>query len=234
MTTRRELLLASLAFTSSVPVLASSSGEFWNDKPASDWSGKEIERLLTKSPWAKEANAETDFAGMSPSDGGGSGSGMPGGRGGGPPMGGRGMGGPGVDSVPDGSSGGPNPGFRIKALVRWERAAPIREASKRQFPRDPSGSYVISVSGLMPRGNAAEAQRSRPNDRVRTAALRETTVLQRKSKDWIAPVHIDEVVSEGVLLFYFPNYADPISLDDKEVVFRTRLGPLELARIPKV
>jgi len=80
----------------------------------------------------------------------------------------------------------------------------------------------------VPRGNAAEAHGGRPTDRVRTDALRETTLLRRKSKESIATVHIDEVASEGVLLFYFPNDADPISLDDKEVVFRTRLGPLEV------
>jgi len=58
-------------------------------------------------------------------------------------------------------------------------------------------------------------------------SLRETTFLQRKGKESIATVHT-ESGADGTLLFYFPNDADPISLDDKEVVFRTKLGPLEL------
>jgi len=85
-------------------------------KSASEWTEEEIERLLTKSPWAKEADAEMDSAGMSPTEGGGPG------------------GGPGVP----GRRSGPGAAFRIKALVRWESAAPIREASRRQFPSDPS------------------------------------------------------------------------------------------------
>ena len=31
------------------------AGEFWQDKQPSDWTEKEIQRLVTKSPWAKEA-----------------------------------------------------------------------------------------------------------------------------------------------------------------------------------
>ena len=123
----------------------------------------------------------------------------------------------------------------MKALVRWETAAPIRDASKRQLLRDPSGSYVISVSGL-PRMDAPGAGRGVPgedtadgNDGSRTMAesLKETTFLQRKGRESIATVHI-EADADGTLLFYFPNDTDPISLDDKEVVFRTKLGPLEL------
>ena len=58
-------------------------------------------------------------------------------------------------------------------------------------------------------------------------SLRETTFLQRKGRESIALIHT-EADADGTLLFYFPNDADPISLDDKEVVFRTKLGTLEL------
>jgi hypothetical protein len=228
MTTRRELLLAGLSLAPSIRAVAYSSGEFWNDKPASEWSEKETERLLTKSPWAKQFSTEISFASMPTRDGPGPGGGTPGGRAGGAPTGGPGMGGPGVDGGPGAASGGPGGGFRIKAVVRWESAAPIREASKRQFPSDPAGCYIIGVSGLMPRGDAAGAQPRRPNERGQTEALRETSVLQRKGKDSIVPVHIDEVATDNILLFYFPNDTDPISLDDKEVIFRTKLGPIEV------
>jgi hypothetical protein len=79
MTTRRKALLIGLG--SGYIVLGFSPGDFWNDKPPSEWSEKEIERLLTKSPWAKEASPHMNLPGMSGPDGGG---GMPGGRGGGP------------------------------------------------------------------------------------------------------------------------------------------------------
>jgi hypothetical protein len=53
------------------------AGEFWQDKKPSDWSEKDVKRLLTKSPWAKEGTVEFNMERMG---------GMPGG--GGPPMGG--------------------------------------------------------------------------------------------------------------------------------------------------
>ena len=147
-------------------------------------------------------------------------------------MGEPGMGGPGMGGGP-GGPGGPGGGMpRMKATVRWESAEPVREASKRHFPSDPGGSYVIAVSGLMPRGGAgrepASGEAGRVPSRNIIQRLRETTVLQRKGKDSIAPVHIEAAASDGCVLFYFPNDADPISPDDKEVVFRTKVGPFEL------
>lgn len=234
MITRRIAILG-LGFGPTLATWGFAPGEFWNDKQPSEWSEKDIQRLLTKSPWAKEATAEMNLPNMGgPEGGGGRGGGMSGGRMGGPGMGGPDMGGPRME----GSEGAGGPGgarLQMKALVRWETAAPIRDASKRQLLRDPSGSYVISVSGL-PRMDAPGAGRGVPsedaadgNDRSRTMAEspRETTFLQRKGKESIATVHT-ESGADGTLLFYFPNDTDPISLDDREVVFRTKLGPLEL------
>jgi len=212
MPTRREVLLIGLG----LEALAHASGEFWNDKTPGEWSDKEIERLLTKSPWAREASAEMNFSGMSAPDSGGRGGGMPGGRGGGPPMGGGGPGGPG--------GGMPN----MKATVRWESAEPVREASKRQFPSDPQGSYVTAVSGSMPRGGAGRESAGRVPPQNMIQGLRETTVLQRKGGNAIAPVHIETASGDGTVLFDFPNDAGPISPHDKEVLFRTRMGPFEL------
>ena len=38
--------------------LAASSGEFWNKKDPAQWTSEEIDRLITKSPWAKEVSAQ--------------------------------------------------------------------------------------------------------------------------------------------------------------------------------
>ncbi len=51
------------------------AGEFWNKKQPADWTAEELNALLTKSPWAKQAKVSFD------SDGPGGG-GVPGGRGG--------------------------------------------------------------------------------------------------------------------------------------------------------
>ena len=157
-------------------------------------------------------------------------------------MGGGGMGGPGMEGPGggggpgDGAGGGPSGGpLHIKALVRWETAAPIRDASKRQFPRDPSGWYVIGVSGL-PGMSARGAGRGAPgrdaaggDDRSRATVedLGKATFLERKGREPLTPVHT-EADAGGALLFYFPKDADPISLDDKEVIFRTMVATLEL------
>src|ERR1039457_2953158 len=89
-----------LVFTIPALLLA---GEFWQDKKPSDWSEKDVKRLLTKSPWAKEGTVAFNMERMG---------GMPGG--GGPPMGG-GMG-PGGMEMP-------------KPVIRWESAAPLRDAA---------------------------------------------------------------------------------------------------------
>src|SRR5262245_36251994 len=46
--TRRTVLLGLLA----------SAGDFWNRKPPEQWTPEEIDRLLTKSPWAKQVKAD--------------------------------------------------------------------------------------------------------------------------------------------------------------------------------
>jgi len=70
------------------------AGEFWQDKQPSDWTEKEIQRLVTKSPWAKEAILTMGGGHMGQMDKGGGGIGG-GGRGMGGMGGGGGMGGPG-------------------------------------------------------------------------------------------------------------------------------------------
>ena len=91
MMTRRRVLAIGITTPvwAGVPrLLAFAPGQFWNERPASEWSEKEIEQLLSRSPWAKDA--ETQFK-------------LPGGDGpqsGGPGGGGGGMG------VPPGGGGG--------------------------------------------------------------------------------------------------------------------------------
>src|SRR5438105_9798796 len=68
------------------------AGDFWDKKAPSEWNADEIEKLLHKSPWAKEVTAQA-----APGEGG-YGSGSPGGRG---PGGGQrgGIGIPGIGGI---------------------------------------------------------------------------------------------------------------------------------------
>src|SRR6266446_2420879 len=58
MLTRREAIRVALgipAGLNAISAWAFAAKEFWETKPSSEWSSEEVDRLLTKSPWAKEA-----------------------------------------------------------------------------------------------------------------------------------------------------------------------------------
>jgi len=262
MMTRRRVLAIGMTTPvwAGVPrLLASAMEQFWNERPASEWSEKEIEQLLSRSPWAKDAEAQFKLPGGDgpqsggPGGGGGGMGGPPGGGGGGmggpPGGGGGGMGGPpggggGGMGAPGG--GGPGGGMpQIKATVRWESAAPVVEARKKQPDPEAAENYMISVSGLPlfggppPSGGPdAPAGGERPDRPTPTAEqrkamignLKQSSALERKGKDPIAAVRVGELEGSETptLLFYFPRAGDPISLADKEVIFLTRIGPLQL------
>jgi hypothetical protein len=60
MWTRREALRAALYVPGALLLTrqgALAAKDFWNAKPASDWSSDEVEHLLSNSPWAKEVRA---------------------------------------------------------------------------------------------------------------------------------------------------------------------------------
>ena len=207
--TRRKAILIGSGLAPSLAAWGFAPGEFWNDKQPREWAEKDVQRLLTKSPWAKDATVEMDFGGM-----------------GGPGMGGPGMGPPGMDGP--GGPGGP-PG--MNAVVRWESAAPIRDASKTQLQPDPAGSYVISVSGL-----AMLSELVGTLGAAGLESMKKTTSLQRGGKPAVAPSYITVPFDQsGVLLFYFPSDANPISSEDKQVVFQTKseLFGLKVKFVPK-
>src|ERR1017187_525632 len=82
--------------------LNATSSEFWNKKAPGDWSPEEIDKLITKSPWAREASAQGAAPGRSGSPNGSpggspNGTGYPGGSPGG--MGGPRIGIPGIGGI---------------------------------------------------------------------------------------------------------------------------------------
>jgi hypothetical protein len=142
----------------------------------------------------------------------------------------------------------------MKATVRWESAAPVVEARKKQPDPEAAEYYIISVSGLPlfggppPGGGSggpppgggpgAPAGGQPPNRPFPTAEqrkamigdLKQSSALQRKGKAPIAAARVGELEGSETptLLFYFPRTGDPISLADREVTFLTRIGPLQL------
>src|SRR4051812_1909623 len=152
------------------------AGDFWQDKEPSDWTGKDVKRMLTKSPWAKDASvsggmneisgprsmdASSAAGGGRRAGGGGGGGGITGGSPMGGGGGGRGGGGAEGPAMGGGMGGSDTPGgggggrTAPKVTVRWESATPEREAAvKEEYPyakfvADWSRDfYVVTVSGL--------------------------------------------------------------------------------------
>ena len=159
---------------------------------------------------------------------------------------------------PGGPEGGSPPSMNV--VVRWESALPVRQAMQRLAGQTQSATertadasvepavdkYVVTLVGLPMRGrrnrgeneggveggpggeNPRQGQRDPAQMRER---LLSTTKLIPKGRDPIAPddVKMEEQEGTRVLRFYFPKtYA--ISMDDKEVSFETRMGPMKVEK----
>lgn len=228
------LLLAAL------PALAE---DFWKAKPYTEWSEKEIKKLLTNSPWAKDVAASMQ--------GGMGGGGMGGGRGG---RGGRGgggapstpdasvssMGGGGEASVGGGGTMGGAPGSppQITGKVRFQNAPPVKQAIVRmRFGQETATStqaqqilaaadpvYLVVLEGLPQRMAQAGGARLQQ-------ALLKATVLKHGEKDPIAPVQVQIGAIEKVLAIYFAfPKTDAIVLEDKDVEFVSKIGGMEFKK----
>ena len=163
------------------------AADFWVAKEPGQWTDDEVDKMLTKSPWAKKVTPESSMQAMA---GGGGGDMGGGGMGGGPPgVGGGGMGGGppgggggGMGGGPPGGGGGgmgggggvPGGGGQSASpvVLRWEGAALIREANARnqfahaaQLAEWSKEYYVISLTGLQsgPAGRGAPGEGGREN-----------------------------------------------------------------------
>ena len=249
MITRRTVLERTLSAAGLLAIPAwAAKGEFWNEKPADSWSSAEIERLLARSPWAKDVELEFDMEGFDGPPGGGPPGGFGGGPGGGGPGGGPPGGGPPGGGFPGGGGppgggfppgGGPPPGGPegMKTTVRWESAKPIREVRKKLSAEDVEKNYVIGLFGgpLTMMRNAAgrgeerdpeRAGRRAPDPAEMKANLEKNTQLQIHGKETLHPEKMVEV--EDGLMIFFSRDDHPIKVENRDVTFQTKLGPLRL------
>ena len=231
-----------------------SAANFWETKDYTEWSAKEVRKILNNSPWAKKVTLT--FGGMGGSGGqrppggfGGGAGGGPGGGGGGGVGGGVGGGGGGGGGIPGGGAGGASRGGGgynragggrsapgLELTVQWSSALPLKQALMRgrfgneahtaaeakQFLERRETHYVVAVAGFSGR----MARMSQNTDR-----LKETTSLKRKNKDPIRPEIVEtHKREESVTLFVSFPRTDPIALEDKNVEFEMKLGPMTLKR----
>lgn len=206
----------------------------WQSKPYTEWSDKEVQKVLTNSPWAHgvsigggpmmsndgprrsdvgnpnaaNPNAANPATGPSVM--------MPGGQ-----EGGRDRIG---DSIPSGSE---TPSTNL--VVLWQSALPVKQALvRRRFGAegatssdakkflDENTNYLIGVSGLTPvLTRAAQAK----------SEILQRTTLSAKGKEPLHPIDIlvspAGKVTEAV--FVFPK-TTVFTIEDKDVEFSTELG----------
>ncbi len=159
---------------------ALAAAPFWTTKPYTQWTEKEVEKLLGNSPWVRSADVSIDFSNMprgGPGGGGPSGVGRPGGgmdaSTGTIGRPGSGLGGPG-----GGMGGGEMGGRQIpSAYVMWQSALPVRQAMVRaaQLRGSPAADelakqlasesthHILAVMGLQVGPGGGPGTMRRPN-----------------------------------------------------------------------
>lgn len=247
----RKVILATLA-VALFTAICWASGDPWKDKPYAQWDDKDIQRIITNSPWARNVTVSADWAASSmPTAGGGgygggptaqpSGSSAPptspgggggmksGGGGGGAPMGGGG-GAPGGGDVPS----IPQVSFSVFWMSsRTMRAALLRrqvlhngkdESEVDKYVDQPLEDYQVVIQGR-------DMSPFQQNDEAYFQS--HATLEMKKSKDKVSPSKVTlERGSDGksvtAAFFFFPKKSSSgeatIAADEKEVVFTCTLG----------
>ncbi len=255
--TRRAMFMLAAGTATQVTRLYGFGSDFWNKKDPGEWSSDEIDKLVTRSPWAKQVNAassalsrpyaqNTNDPTVGPTTGGGYpnpggvGGGYPGGGGMGGGYPGGGMGGGGGRGGRGGGHGNEMP-LSYTATVRWESAKPIQAALKTPLPEGLAETYVISVSGVpilasgrqhTDDGDTAPSTVSKGVSDEVLDRIKNLTYLEPKGKSPAQPSIVQKgpIGSSGMptLLFGFPRDVVPLTEDDREVAFTTQLGRIEI------
>ena len=151
-----------------------------------------------------------------------------------------GMGGGGWGGGRGGMGGGRGRGGmqqqQVKGTVRWESAKPVQEALKSTLPESFANRYVISVSGLpMMQGGRDRSEDDNNSGSNQPSQdmldrLKSVTNLAPKDKRGAQPGVIEQQPSYGSpsILFGFSKEMLDLSKDEKEVLFTTQLGRIEV------
>jgi hypothetical protein len=213
--TRREWMAVAAAAVSRDAFAAT---DFWNRKPVAEWTSAEIVQLRSASPWARTMNIQIATTGLA------EGTADPSSQHGqrdptSPPSG--------TASIPMGEKRKSGPA-RGHIIVRWESAAPVRDAMRTRLPAEFDGHYVISVEGIDPgmlaRPNVKEGipELSLEEQGVR---LKEGAQLELRDKE---PLPAGIVTSTGriskIWWFGFSRELFPITTADRDLGFAIKSG----------
>ena len=226
--------LSTLLFLCALCVLAA---DFWNTKPFTDWNDKEVQKILTDSPWVGKVTmsgggpppAVSGGGGGGGGAGGGGGGGRGGGRGGGPQGGGDSGGADAGGGAATGGGGFGGGGDATVALL-WQTALPVKQALvKRRFAAEAGTSpdakalldreekfYVLTLSGVP--GNLLAATQG-----DKRAGLLEATTLTAAGKPPLKAVDVQTSSGRGVgtVSFLFPRTTQ-FTADEKDLEFSSK------------
>jgi hypothetical protein len=220
------------------------AADFWQTKKFTDWSDKEVQKILRDSPWARPVEVRLGGGGGAMMGGGGGGRGGRRGGGGGAALPSAESGGGGLDEGGMGGRGGGGGMGSIEApptqtvIVRWHTALPVKQAVVRARYGNEVGSspeaaqilnrqetqYVVGIIGL-PMAMA----------KTNPARLKSNALLRLKGR---APIAADDVKAapdqRGANLYLFFPKTQPgshvIALEDNEVEVSLKLGNTEIKR----
>ena len=213
--TRRDALqfgfAAAFAALSPVAARAYYAKEFWNEKKPSDWTAEEIELLLNKSPWAKEASISY-YGGQNGPLGNGQSN----------------------RRSNSGNASNHSPPSSLspvdwKTIIRWESALPVREVLKMNTLPDVDKFYILNMVGDVPSiGATPDADESQRAARFET--LKQVTKLEHKGDEILlsrVAVSPKSDLSLAGTLFYFSRGL-ALRPEDKQATFSTKLGPIDV------
>lgn len=195
------------------------AADFWA-KPSTEWSDKDLQKMITNSPWARSFSVGGPSLPEDP--------GAPGPmseRGGG--RGGGGGGAPGGGAPPAGGGGG-----SATVIARWQTALPVKQAFVRlkygaEAATSPDAKKIVERAEtnyeIVLSGPFTSLIRNGTPETVKKAIM-EASSLSAKGKD-VMPTDVQ--LGPKDMVFTFPR-STAFTIDDKEVEFSTKLGELAL------
>jgi hypothetical protein len=234
--------------------LALWAADIWVAKPYTEWTEKDLAKIMTDSPWAKKVSVAMSMAALGGGPAAGGGGGSKGGRsggfsgggdttdpgvggsggGGGGGRGGRGGGGGGAAADTGGGGGGGGGGTpEVELIVRWQSAPTVRQAlAKAKFGAEaatsPDAKKMLEPDEMFyviwVSGLPSALQ---PHDEESKKMLLALTTLSPKDKDAIVAADVIFNAPKGAPVtdaHFLFPRKAAISVDDKEADFVTKFG----------
>lgn len=211
----KKLALVFIALVFISGICPGAASEFWEAKPFSDWTDREVRLMMSNSPWAHEILLTETAVGYAPVTGG-----STGGRHGGGSFSSAGA--SGISTTPS----------TTRLVVLWESALPARQAMARfkfgaeaatsreakELLEQEEANYVIVLTGLPASFVKGDV------DKIKEE-LQARTTLTVKGRKPFKPERIEVLADGKTVGAYFEfTRTNAITTGDKDVEFSTKIG----------